>query len=103
MSDIGPDEYWDGGWNDQVDGGDSAEDMALGNPRPFDRDDFYTPAQRFGSRHSITSRPFADPADRVIDDRDPRSFLEWIAIHDDVAVHDRSLADLHGSQPSILG
>ena len=61
VGDVG----WDGGWEDAVDEGEGLEDLMLGPVPPYDLPSSYVPASRWGSRHEITRRPFADPIDLV--------------------------------------
>jgi len=61
VGDVG----WDGGWEDAVDEGEGLEDLMLGPVPPYDLPSSYVPASRWGSRHEIARRPFADPIDLV--------------------------------------
>lgn len=56
---------WDGGWEEAVDEGEGLEDFMLGPVAPHDLPSSYVPAERWGSRHEISRRPFADPVDLV--------------------------------------
>src|SRR4051794_38749843 len=62
-ADIDPRTMWDGGWEDAIESGHGLGDLTLDQPHPYDREDGYTPARRWGTRHELVSQPFADPAD----------------------------------------
>lgn len=61
MASHDPSDDYDGGWESGLDGGEVLPDVLLGPAHPYDRPDHYTPAHRWGTRHEVVSRPFADP------------------------------------------
>jgi hypothetical protein len=56
-----PSEDYDGGWEALVDDGHALEDLLIGPVHPYDRDDQYTPAPRWATRHRLIALKYNDP------------------------------------------
>lgn len=92
FDEANPAMHYDGGWERMVDDGHELEDLQLGPVHPYDRPDGYTPAHRWGTRHSLTVRSYNDPisaaetgdweALRLLGRRPPHQPVDGLERHD---------------------